>query len=149
MDVIKYVKTVDPTINEVFYEYLFARLSTMGYAVGEEDNFNIAYCIDKGVLDLLDYTNRTIVPPQLWLSLVEYIISDYVLLTLTELPAIDKAKSDESESRVSSITEGNTKVDFGHKTSQEQAQEVTEALHRDRQKKCREQWLSYRRMKWA
>lgn len=131
----------DPILdNDYFIEQITKKIGI--YKTIEEKDFEeIAFIIDRGIEQVLDFTNRITIPQQLTNSLIEYIVNDYLFYKEEQESIIKESK----EAAVKSISEGDTTVHFAEAENKQ-----TEKLSYFSRNKAaaKKEWLSHRRLKW-
>lgn len=141
------IKSKDPIITEEFIEDTITRIKALGIDYCDDEDakaYRIAKAIDKGILDLLTFTNQPRVPEELANSLIEYIAITF--LDIEELLTRITAGTEEmTKPQVESITEGDTQVNFGQNNADIIAKNQ---LVKQTTDDCKKQWLHYRKIKW-
>lgn len=142
MTIRDHLVTLDPIVDDNLLEYIEKRLRVSGYEIQVDDDLKLAFIIDRCIAELLDFTNRDVVPEKLFVSIAEYIVADYIL---DEVSPSDVVESEKEIGPVEQIKEGDTTLSFLKPSN---SKSEIQAIYAGRKVIYKRQWLSYRRIKW-
>lgn len=132
---------LDPIIDDYFIEQITKRIG-IHTEIQAPDYDNIAFYIDRGIESLLDFTNRITIPPRLKNSLIEYIVNDYIV-NKEQLEGI--SQDVEITPAITQVSEGDTTIQF-EKYTGKQSERLNYFFKK--RESAKEEWLSYRKLKW-
>lgn len=105
------------SLPDTFYELVFRRLETFGYAVTEADAFGIAFSVQKSELNIRNDCNITEIPEELFLTLCDMACGDFLSVEY-RTGRLNLADLDLTGA-LTSVTEGDVSITFDKSTTDE------------------------------